>query len=328
MTRMDPRHKAFNELVAMKYQLYNGLFLGLPFEDLADTGVQLPLFAGACREKLQAGKSPAEIVEQFFKERPGKIGFEAKVKFLFKFLQLVERQVVLFDALEDAAFPEVNDLEGPGSLSHFLARVKDQRKTDLLEGKIADYRIRIVLTAHPTQFYPDSILGIITDLNEAIAGDKLPVINDLLLQMGKTRFQNRQRPTPVEEARSLIWYLEHIFYATLPSISDRIVTSLSDDRQDPFLHRPKVELGFWPGGDRDGNPYVTSDTTLKVAQGSRPASSTSICRTWRTSWGDSPSTASSSPCRPSANGCGTRFPSPPIRAPTTDTPERMNCCAI
>ena len=68
MTRMDPRLQAFNELVAMKYQLYNGLFLGLPFEDLADTGVQLPLFANACREKLQAGKSPAEIVDQFFKE--------------------------------------------------------------------------------------------------------------------------------------------------------------------------------------------------------------------------------------------------------------------
>ncbi|MDB5104711.1 MAG: Phosphoenolpyruvate carboxylase [Fibrobacteres bacterium] len=266
MTRMDQRHKAFNELVAMKYQLYNGLFLGLPFEDLADTGVQLPLFANACREKLQAGKSPAEIVEQFFRERPGKIGFEAKVKILFKFLQLVERQVVLFDALEDAAFSAVNDLEGPGSLSHFLSRVQDHRKKELLESELADYRIRIVLTAHPTQFYPDSILGIITDLSEAIEGDKLPAINDLLLQMGKTRFQNRQRPTPLEEARSLIWYLEHIFYGTLPAISDRLVSSLTEERQDPFLHQPKVELGFWPGGDRDGNPFVTSETTLRVAQ--------------------------------------------------------------
>ncbi|MEO7425463.1 MAG: phosphoenolpyruvate carboxylase [Fibrobacteria bacterium] len=266
MTRMDPRLQAFTELVAMKYQLYNGLFLGLPFEDLADTGVQLPLFAKACREKLVAGKSPTEIVEQFFKERPGKTGQEAKVKILFKFLQLVERQVVLFDALEDAAFSAVNDLAGPGSLSHFLGRVRDQHKREELEKELEEYRIRIVLTAHPTQFYPDSILGIITDLNEAIGGNRLPVINDLLLQMGKTRFQNRQRPTPLEEARSLIWYLEHIFYRTLPAISDRLVSALSEDRQDPFLHKPKVELGFWPGGDRDGNPYVTSDITLKVAE--------------------------------------------------------------
>ena len=110
MSRVDPALQAFQEQVALKYQLYNGLFLGLPFEDLDDTGVQLPLFANECREKLQAGKSPAEIVTQYFKERPGRPGFEAQVKVLFKFLQLVERQVVLFDALEDAAFPAVNDV--------------------------------------------------------------------------------------------------------------------------------------------------------------------------------------------------------------------------
>ena len=205
MGRIDPRQQAFNELVAMKYQLYNGLFLGLPFEDLADTGVQLPLFANACREKLQAGASPAQIVAQFFKERPGKPGHDAQMGVLFKFLQLVERQVVLFDALEDAAFPAVNDIDGPGSLAHFLGRVADQRKQDLLEKELLGYKVRIVLTAHPTQFYPDSILGIITDLSEAIGASDLPHINDLLLQMGKTRFQNRQRPTPLEESKSLIW---------------------------------------------------------------------------------------------------------------------------
>jgi phosphoenolpyruvate carboxylase len=24
-----------------------------------------------------------------------------------------------------------------------------------------------------------------------------------------------------------------------------------------------IKLGFWPGGDRDGNPFVTTDITLK-----------------------------------------------------------------
>lgn len=281
MKRTDPKLATFQELVAMKYQLYNGLFLGLPFEDLADTGVQLPLFSNACREKLQAGKSPSEIVEQFFKERRARTSFDDKVGILFKFLQLVERQVVLFDALEDAAFPAVHDMEGPGSLTHFLARVQEGGKRERLAEVLADYRVRIVLTAHPTQFYPDSILGIITDLTEAIASDKLTVIHELLLQMGKTRFQNRQRPTPLEEARSLIWYLEHIFYPTLPAIQDRLVSALPGEPADPsregavnasepYLDAlklgPKVELGFWPGGDRDGNPYVTSDTTLRVAR--------------------------------------------------------------
>ena len=266
MTRSNLQLQAFKELIAMKYQVYNGLFLGLPFEDLAESGVQLPLFANGCAEKLRSGKSPSEIVEQFFREMPTKQNFQARVKILFKFLQLVERQVVLFDALEDAAFSAVNEIEGQGSLTHFLTRVQEDGKQILLANVLSDYKIRIVLTAHPTQFYPDSILGILTDLNEAIAANELPVINSLLLQMGKTRFQNRQRPTPLEEAKSLIWYLEHIFYPTLPAIQSRLLSALPEDVQDPFRLEPKVEMGFWPGGDRDGNPYVTSETTLKVAQ--------------------------------------------------------------
>ena len=264
MTRFNPQLQAFNDLVAMKYQIYNGLFLGLPFEDLANTGVQLPLFAKACREKLTAGKSPIEIVDQFFKEMPIKPSADAKIRILFQFLQLVERQVVLFDALEDAAFPAVNQMEGPGSLTRLLANVHDQNKTTLFAETIADYKIRIVLTAHPTQFYPDSVLGILTDLSVAIDEDNLSLINDLLLQMGKTRFQNRQRPTPLEEAQSLIWYLQHIFYSTLPTIQEKLMAGLPESLQNPFLHEPKVDLGFWPGGDRDGNPYVTSETTLEV----------------------------------------------------------------
>jgi phosphoenolpyruvate carboxylase len=42
---------------------------------------------------------------------------------LFRFVQFTERQVVLFDALEDAAFSNVNDVNGPGTLKQLDAMV-------------------------------------------------------------------------------------------------------------------------------------------------------------------------------------------------------------
>ncbi len=269
----------FKELVAMKYQLYNGLFLTLPFEHLSNTGVQLPLFASTCREFLEKGKTPKEIIEHFFTKTHETLTFQDQINILFQFLQFVERQVLLFDALEDAAFVSLNDLDGPGTLNHLLERVEETGKELALQEALKEYKIRIVLTAHPTQFYPHSVLGIISDLAKAIDKNNLSEINALLLQMGKTPFKNRQKPTPFDEAMSLIWYLENIFYKTLPAIHEKlnghektILRQAQDERlsKKPLMgslsnHSSKMELGFWPGGDRDGNPFVTSEVTLKTA---------------------------------------------------------------
>jgi phosphoenolpyruvate carboxylase len=75
-----------------------------------------------------------------------------------------------------------------------------------------EFKVRIVLTAHPTQFYPGSVLGIITDLTEAVRDSDMDRINNLLAQLGKTPFFKHVKPTPYDEAVNLIWYLEHVFY--------------------------------------------------------------------------------------------------------------------
>lgn len=259
----QPKLDRFNTNVLSKYQIYNSIFMTLPFDTITKTGALLPLFHETCEKGFAAGENPTTIVETFFKKYQDRRSKDSQIKLLFRFIQYIERQVVLFDAIEDAAFPIVNNMDGIGTLRNLKESAKSENKLEALRKYLDDFKVRIVLTAHPTQFYPGSVLGIITDLAEAIANNNLEVINDLLAQLGKTPFFKKKKPTPYDEAISLIWYLEHVFYKSFGSIYDYIQQNIYDELP---MENEVINIGFWPGGDRDGNPFVTPETTLKVAE--------------------------------------------------------------
>jgi phosphoenolpyruvate carboxylase len=256
----------FKNYVGIKFQLYNSLFTSLPFHRIEKTGILLSMLLNNCEEGYKRKQSPVQIIEEFFEKHTAYTSDRDKADLLFRLVQYVERQVVLFDALEDAAFREVHEMNGIGTLKYLESEVIQGSAQKQLAEKLKDFSIRIVLTAHPTQFYPGPVLGIINDLSRALAENNATQINVYLQQLGKTPFLKKQKPTPYDEAISLIWYLENVFYAA----GGRIISFLKN--QFPQVipdNNPIITMGFWPGGDRDGNPHVTYDTTLKVADSLR-----------------------------------------------------------
>ncbi|MCH4553914.1 phosphoenolpyruvate carboxylase [Aestuariibaculum lutulentum] len=260
---VEPKLTRFKQNVLSKYQIYNSIFMTLPFDSITKTGVLLPLFHETCRKGFANGDDPTTIVDTFFKKYQARRNKESQINLLFRFIQYIERQVVLFDAIEDAAFPIVNNMEGIGTLRNLKEASNSENKLEELRAYLEEFKVRIVLTAHPTQFYPGSVLGIITDLTEAIKSNDLSQINNLFGQLGKTPFFKHTKPTPYDEAISLIWYLENVFYHSFGQIYNYIQTNIYDDSK---KHNEIINIGFWPGGDRDGNPFVKPDTTLKVAR--------------------------------------------------------------
>jgi phosphoenolpyruvate carboxylase len=256
----------FRNEVGIKFQLYNSLFTSLPFHRIEKTGILLSLLSNNCEEGYKKKLSPAEIIEDFFNRHTSYTKENERNDLLFRFVQYVERQVVLFDALEDAAFRTVNDLNGVGTLKHLESEIIQGGKEHELADKLQDFSVRLVLTAHPTQFYPGSVLGIINDLSRALVDNNTSLINTYLQQLGKTPFFKKKKPTPYDEAVSLIWYLENVFYAA----AGRIISGLKNQFPDAVnKNNPVIRMGFWPGGDRDGNPFVTSDITLQVSDALR-----------------------------------------------------------
>src|ERR1700730_3452809 len=252
----------FKNHVAIKFQLYNSLFTSLPFHRIEKTGILLSLLLNNCEEGYKKKQSPEEIIENFFSRHTSYTSEQEKIDLLFRFVQYVERQVVLFDALEDAAFRLVNDMNGIGTLKHLETEVIQESKFEQMEERLKDFAVRLVLTAHPTQFYPGAVLGIINDLSKALAENNASQVNMYLQQLGKTPFLKKVKPTPYDEAISLIWYLENVFYVA----AGRILSFLKSQFPSAVHeNNPIIQMGFWPGGDRDGNPFVDVDTTLKVA---------------------------------------------------------------
>jgi phosphoenolpyruvate carboxylase len=255
--------KSYKELVALKYQLYNSLFLTLPLDAVEQTGLLLPLLHEACEKGYEKSYSPSAILNNFFVTHKPDFSEKDRITFLFKSIQYIERQIVLIDALEEAAYSKIHRIGNSNSWEWISEKVKSLNLQVQMKELLSSFGIRVVLTAHPTQFYTGSVLAISNDLTEAIDEGDVSMARDLLQQLGRTPFYRKEKPSVYKEALSLIWYLGNIFYPAAGELLERISQHFPEDI---VKENQLISLGFWPGGDRDGNPFVTVDTTLKVAK--------------------------------------------------------------
>ena len=260
--KKSPREIEYNQSVTNKFNIYNSLFLSLPFQKITNIGILIPLLNHECRKGLESGKEPLEILDTFFKVHTSFASENEKIDFMFRVIQFVERQVVLFDSAEDAAFAQLlkdgDHMSFPTCIE--IADIKDI--TPFLIEKMSDFSVRIVFTAHPTQFYPRSVLDIIEKLRVLVRENKIDEIDLTLQQLGLTSIMNVRKPTPLDEAKNIIYFLRSVYYDAVGDLYARVKNHLpTSDFDNPEL----IQLGFWPGGDRDGNPFVTADITAQVA---------------------------------------------------------------
>ena len=260
----EEKKEKFRQIVENKFQIYNSLFMSLPYDKMSNIGMLLPFLYEESKLGYEAGKSPEEIVEEFFHKHTELKTEKEKTELLFKIIQYIERQVVLYDSIEDAAFPQLHSESDAGTVLQLHERALQEHQLDATRNKLKDFAIKVVFTAHPTQFYPNSVQRILHDLRTAIMNDSVTEIDMLLQQLGKTPFLNQEKPTPLDEALSIIFYLRYVYYDTIGELYKKLKNSFGTPN---FVPAPNViQMGFWPGGDRDGNPFVTAEITQQVAQ--------------------------------------------------------------
>jgi phosphoenolpyruvate carboxylase len=138
--------------------------------------------------------------------------------------------------------------------------------------------LRPVFTAHPTEAARRSILtktARIADLLEERADSRLSdsdmdrierrlaELIDLIWQTDELR---AERPTPLDEARSVIYYFEEIFDEVAADLFDELAHQLGRIGIELRSDATPLRFGTWVGGDRDGNPNVTPELTFEVLE--------------------------------------------------------------
>jgi len=168
-----------------------------------------------------------------------------------------------------------NERSESGSWIHqAVDKIEEARKSgheiniEDLQQWLADFSVRPVFTAHPTEASRRSVLsklGQISDLLEAPASRvrdaRLSETIDLLWQTDELRVE---RPLVIDEAVNALYYLDDLFRLTVPEVLDEFSVEVARlGVTIPPTAKP-LSFGTWIGGDRDGNPNVTPDVTRET----------------------------------------------------------------
>lgn len=168
----------------------------------------------------------------------------------------------------------------PGSIESVILDLKNKNiPIDEIRDMIGTISLELVMTAHPTEATRRAVL----DIHKRIASEVMQLDNpsltirereklrDQLLNEVQTLWQTdelrERKPTVLDEVRNGMYYFHETLFEVLPEVYEELERCLAKYYPQEMWHVPAyLRFGSWIGGDRDGNPSVTSAVTWKTLQ--------------------------------------------------------------
>ncbi len=173
--------------------------------------------------------------------------------------------------------------DGPKWMGSVLNTIGEFKKEGLsaseVEKIIHNLEYIPVFTAHPTESKRRAVMDnlrqiflTLDEYNEAEAYKnpyaKEEVIKKLQYQLQvlwKTDEVRRHKPTVQDEIRNGIYHFRQSLFAAVPNVYRYMERALARHYPDDKIETPNfLTFGSWIGGDRDGNPFVTHQTTVNA----------------------------------------------------------------
>ena len=175
----------------------------------------------------------------------------------------------------------IEDLQttAPASNNRFVETVAKLQAEGIPNAEIVEAvhqaDLRPVFTAHPTEASRRSILDKLAEIATLVEtrsenGDPAAQarvdrrVDELIDAIWQTDELRRERPDPVDEARSILYFLTEMVSDGIPELLHDVDSALRSIGGELDPSRLPIGFGSWVGGDRDGNPNVTPETTTQV----------------------------------------------------------------
>jgi phosphoenolpyruvate carboxylase len=193
----------------------------------------------------------------------------------FDLVNLAEehQRVRLLRQREDESFPEpVHESIGEAIALLKKRGVSDEEMAALLE----NLSIELVLTAHPTEARRRTILSKTERIESLLRllnhnglslrekQETLAALQGAISSLWLTDRTRADKLTVTDEVRTGLYFVDSFFWNTIPVIYHDLEDAI--EKYYPGLQVPNdwLKLASWIGGDRDGNPYVTSAVTAET----------------------------------------------------------------
>lgn len=166
----------------------------------------------------------------------------------------------------------------PDSIDALFAKLigQDISQFDTLQA-VRELNIDLVLTAHPTEIARRTMIHKLVQINKCLSKLELSELStserqrverrleQLLAQAWHSDVIRQQRPTPLDEAKWGFAVIENSLWQAVPEFLRQFDEKLEQHLGEGLpIDAAPVSFSSWMGGDRDGNPFVTSDVTREV----------------------------------------------------------------
>lgn len=163
------------------------------------------------------------------------------------------------------------------SIADAVGQLRDKRVSGLEMARLlARLQIDLVFTAHPTEAKRRSVLDKLRSVSERLhkleREDLLPAERTAIeaqmtaevTALWLTERNRSRKPQVTDEVRTGLHYLGTSIWDVLPTVYGALREALADCYPDLAVPERFLTYGSWMGGDRDGNPNVTSEVTAET----------------------------------------------------------------